>query len=156
MRRWCWIRSAASARRQIQRVPFVVCDQDNLADVILLAQDRKYLQFVLETPVGQLVDPNAARATGGQFVTTDRVSYYRIPLPLLVDPGRPSHAGTWNAVLGYGRGGRHHGHRVASANRAAGRRRPAALLRHRARLVGRRLHRERASRAASRPAPPSA
>jgi hypothetical protein len=91
--------------RQVQRVPFVVCDQDNLADVILLAQDRKYLQFLLETPYGQLVDPNAARACGGQFVTTDRVSYYRIPLPLLVDPGRPSHAGTWNVVLGYGRGG---------------------------------------------------
>lgn len=91
--------------RQIQRVPFVVCDQDNLADVILLAQDRKSLQFLLETPYGQLVDPNAARACGGQFVMTDRVSYYRIPLPLLIDPGRPSHAGTWNVVLDYGRGG---------------------------------------------------
>src|SRR5262249_50197416 len=83
----------------------LVSDQDNLADVILLAQDRKYLQFLLETPYGQLVDPNAARACGGQFVTTDRVSYYRIPLPLFVDPGRPSHARTWNVVLGYGRGG---------------------------------------------------
>lgn len=90
--------------RQVQRIPFVICDQDNLADVILLAQDRKYLQFLLETPYGQLVDPNIARAAGGQFVATDRVSYYRIPLPLLVDPGRPSHAGMWNVVLGYGYG----------------------------------------------------
>jgi hypothetical protein len=87
---------------QVQRIPFVVCEQDNLADIILLAQDRKYLQFVLETPYGQLVDPTIARAIGGQFVATANVSYYRIPLPLLVDPGRPSHAGTWNAVLAYG------------------------------------------------------
>jgi len=86
---------------QVQRVPFVVCDEDNLADVILLAEDRKYLRFLLETPYGQLVDPAIARAAGGQFVATDQVSYYRIPLPLLVDPGRPSHAGTWNAVLAY-------------------------------------------------------
>ena len=88
---------------QIQRIPFVVCDQDNLTDVILLAQNNKYLPFLLETPYGQLVDPNTARASGGQFVVTDRVAYYRIPLPLLVDPGRPSHAGTWNVVLGSGR-----------------------------------------------------
>ncbi len=88
--------------RQVQRIPFVICDQDNLADVILLAQDRKYLQFLLETPYGQLIDPNTARSCGGQFVATDRVSYYRIPLPLLVDPGRPSRAGTWNVVLGHG------------------------------------------------------
>ena len=90
--------------RQVQRIPFVICDQDNLADVILLTQDRKDLQFLLETPYGQLVDSNIARAAGGQFVATDRVSYYRIPLPLLVDPGRPSHAGMWNVVLGYGYG----------------------------------------------------
>jgi hypothetical protein len=88
--------------RQVQRIPFVVCDQDNLADVILLAQDRKYLQFLLETPYGQFVDQNTARARGGQFIATNQVSYYRIPLPLLVDPGRPSHAGTWNVVLAYG------------------------------------------------------
>jgi len=87
---------------QVQRIPFVVCEQDNLADIILLAEDRKYLQFVLETPYGQIVDPTIARAVGGQFIATANVSYYRIPLPLLVDPGRPSHAGTWNAVLGYG------------------------------------------------------
>jgi L-Lysine epsilon oxidase N-terminal/L-lysine epsilon oxidase C-terminal domain/von Willebrand factor type A domain len=92
--------------RQVQRIPFVVCDQDNLADVILLAQDRKYLQFLLETPDGQLVDPNTARAIGGQFIVTSQVSYYRIPLPLMVDPTRHSHSGTWNAVLAYGgRGG---------------------------------------------------
>jgi hypothetical protein len=90
--------------RQVQRIPFVICDQDNLADVILLAQERKYLRFLLETPYGQLVDPNTARAAGGQFDATDHVSYYRIPLPLPVDPGRPSHAGTWNIVLGYGQG----------------------------------------------------
>ena len=90
--------------RQVQRIPFVICDQDNLADAILMAQDRKYLQFLLETPFGQLIDPNIARAAGGQFVATDRVSYYRIPLPLPVDPGRPSQAGTWNVVLSYGRG----------------------------------------------------
>ncbi len=88
---------------QVQRVPFVVCDQDHLTDVILLAQDRKYLRFLLETPYGQLVDPSIARASGAQFVATNQVSYYRIPLPLLVDPGRPSHAGTWNVVLDYGR-----------------------------------------------------
>lgn len=93
------------AAGQVQRVPFVVCEQDNLADIILLAQDRKYLQFVLETPYGQIVDPTLARSIGGQFIVTANVSYYRIPLPLLVDPGRPSHAGTWNAVLGYGYGG---------------------------------------------------
>jgi hypothetical protein len=90
--------------RQVQRIPFVICDQDNLADVILLAQERKYLRFLLETPYGQLVDPNTARAAGGQFDATDHVSYYRIPLPLPVDPGRPSHAGAWNIVLGYGQG----------------------------------------------------
>lgn len=88
--------------RQIQRIPFTICDQDNLVDVILMAEDRKYLRFLLETPYGQLIDPNAARALGGTFVATDQVSYYRIPVPLLVDPGRPSHAGTWNAVLAYG------------------------------------------------------
>jgi len=103
---------------QVQRIPFVICDQDNLADVILMAQNSKYLQFLLETPFGQMVDPNAARAAGGQFVGTDRVSYYRIPLPLPVDPGRPSQAGVWNVVLRYGsgRGVGIDSHAVAAAN----------------------------------------
>ena len=55
--------------RQILRIPFVICDQDNLADVILLAQERNYLQFLLETPFGQLVDPNAASAAGATTPT---------------------------------------------------------------------------------------
>lgn len=94
--------------QQVIRIPFVLCDQDNLADVILMAQNRKYLQFALETPYGQLVDPTVAVAAGGQVIATDRVSYYRIPLPLPVpvNPNRPSQTGTWNVVLGYafGRG----------------------------------------------------
>ena len=130
--------------RQLQKVPFVVCDQDNLADVMLLAQDRKYLQFVLETPSGLLVDPAAARAAGGQFVATERVSYYRIPLPLLVDPGRPSHGGTWNAWLGYGRGQTPGVASHVDTNAAGADRRNAALLGHRACLVRRGIHRERA------------
>jgi hypothetical protein len=94
------------AYRQVQRIPFVICDEDNLADVILVAEDRRRLQFLLETPAGMLVTPALARSLGGQFVATEQVSYYRIPLPLLISPGRPSHAGTWNAVLAYGGGDR--------------------------------------------------
>jgi hypothetical protein len=91
---------------QVQRVPFVVCDEDGLIDVILMANDRKNLLFLLEDPYGRLIDPALARAAGGQFVATDQISYYRFPQPLLVEPGRPSLPGTWNAVLAYeGRAG---------------------------------------------------
>ena len=102
------------AAGQVQRIPFVICDQDNLADVILLAEDSKNLRFLVETPFGQLIDPSLAQAAGGQFVATSRVSYYRLPLPLLADPGRPSHAGTWNVVLAAG------GRRGPDVNRQAG------------------------------------
>ncbi|MET8850102.1 LodA/GoxA family CTQ-dependent oxidase [Amycolatopsis sp. NPDC004625] len=91
--------------RQALRVPFSVCDADNLVDVILTAENRRGLTFLLETPYGRLVDPALARSLGGAFVATDQVSYYRLPLPLLADPGRPAHEGMWNAVLAYDRRG---------------------------------------------------
>ncbi|WP_290062247.1 LodA/GoxA family CTQ-dependent oxidase [Amycolatopsis solani] len=93
------------AYRQVQRVPFTVSDTDHLVDVILTAEDRKRLVFLVETPDGQLIDPAAARALGGTFVVTDQVSFYRLPMPVLADPARPSHPGTWNAVLAYDRRG---------------------------------------------------
>ena len=85
---------------QIQRVPFTICDADNLVDVILTAEQQQGMAFLLETPSGQLIDPSLVTTWGGTFVQTDQVAYYRVPLPLLVEPGRPSQTGTWHAVLG--------------------------------------------------------
>src|SRR5205085_2841765 len=74
---------------------------DHLSDVILLGQDRSRLKFMLETPLGELVEPANMGDSVGQFVATNNVSYYRIPLPFRLPHGRTNHAGTWHAVVSH-------------------------------------------------------
>ncbi|MBL9034473.1 MAG: VWA domain-containing protein [Rhodospirillaceae bacterium] len=79
------------------RIPFWICAADFGMDLILLSPYPYAIDFRLEAPDGTLIDP--ATAGNLQFVSTDKVAYYRCALPVL--PGDPAgtHVGQWHAVL---------------------------------------------------------
>jgi hypothetical protein len=82
------------------RIPFYVSDTDIDVTIVLLT-DYAGVPFDLETPHGDIVTPATATASGAQFATGIKMSYYRFTLPLVVG-GRASEAGTWYAVLQWG------------------------------------------------------
>jgi hypothetical protein len=86
-----------------QRIPFLVSEADMGMDVILLSPAPYLVDFQLETPDGQRIDPTLASSEPAmQFASSNQVSYYRFSLPALRgDPGG-SYAGTWHAVLQLG------------------------------------------------------
>lgn len=96
------------------RIPFNLTEADYGADVILLATEPRAIDFQLETPDGQRIDPGAAGSEPNiGFVVTPQVGYYRIGLPALPANADGSHGGRWHAVLRLG------GHREVAAGVAA-------------------------------------
>src|SRR5436305_1316730 len=81
------------------RIPFPVTEADYGVDVILLAKEPSAVDFRVETPGGQLIDPAMAGSPNIQFVQTPQVSYYRLALPALPPSPDTSHGGRWHAVL---------------------------------------------------------
>jgi hypothetical protein len=83
---------------QVVKIPFRLNEADIESDVILLSDwPPSAFVFALETPNGDLVDPSAITALGGEFVTGNGVSYYRMTLPVALGAG--AHAGIWKAVI---------------------------------------------------------
>jgi hypothetical protein len=79
-------------------VPFDVTDADIYADVIALCPFPQLLDFRLETPSGNIIDPS----TGGpnvDYVVEPQVAFYRVNLPALAADPAGSHAGKWKAIL---------------------------------------------------------
>ena len=82
------------------RIPFSVTEADYGMDVIVLSPAPRYINFYLETPEGQIINPARAVAEATiDFVVTKEVSYYRLSLPALPGPASGSHEGIWHAVL---------------------------------------------------------
>jgi len=82
------------------RVPFTLNSSDIDATTILMT-DWPIVQFSLETPAGHIVGPAEAISLGATVAGGTNMLYYRFGLPLLAG-GKPSHAGTWYAVLEIG------------------------------------------------------
>jgi hypothetical protein len=78
------------------RVPFVLNEADIDCTAILLT-DLPAVQFVLETPDGQVMDPTTATGLGNVFAVGTNMSYYRYTLPVALGGG--AQTGTWHAVL---------------------------------------------------------
>jgi hypothetical protein len=86
------------------RVPFTLSDADSGAEVILLTPNPQVIDFRLETPTGQLIEPWRALAEQSMaYVISRGVSYYRLVLPTELLPARFDQAGTWHALLSIGR-----------------------------------------------------
>lgn len=78
------------------RIPFVLNEADVDCTAILLT-DLPVVQFMIESPDGDVMDPAIAGGLGQTFVVGTNMSYYRFTLPLAL--GRGAHAGVWHAVL---------------------------------------------------------
>ncbi len=81
------------------RIPFVLNETDIDSTVILLTDlPSQVLNFLIETPAGDLMNPAQAGALGATFAVGTNMSYYRFTLPLPLG-GKPAQDGTWYAVL---------------------------------------------------------
>ena len=81
------------------RIPFWLSDTDISAKAILLSPAPHAIQFTLETPQGDIIDP--ATVSGHPSLAYDlapQVSLYRIGLPVPLASGS-AHAGQWYARL---------------------------------------------------------
>lgn len=80
------------------RIPFGVTEADVYIDAIALCPLPQLLEFVLETPDGQLIKPTSVEPNV-QYISGAKVICYRMVLPALVGDAAGSHAGTWNALI---------------------------------------------------------
>jgi hypothetical protein len=84
---------------QRHRIPIAVTEADVTCDVVLLVPGRNVLEVELETPDGEVIDAGDAASTPGvSYVSTDRVTYYRLTLPVPTGAGE-ARAGTWHALV---------------------------------------------------------
>lgn len=89
---------------RVDKVPFVVSDADSGIDVVLLTPRPDIVDFRLQTPTGQLVEPWRARSEPTmRYESLDGTAYYRLSLPAQLVPGRFDQAGTWTALLTLGK-----------------------------------------------------
>lgn len=85
---------------QKHAIAFVLNEADITSDIILLsAAPPPTFRFMLQTPNGDVIDPLVAGSTPSvEFVRGQRVSYYRITLPVVLS-GQGAGPGTWLALL---------------------------------------------------------
>jgi L-Lysine epsilon oxidase N-terminal/L-lysine epsilon oxidase C-terminal domain/von Willebrand factor type A domain len=89
---------------RVERVPFQLTAGDAGVDVILLTPFAKVIDFRVQTPSGQIIEPwRAMSEPGMRFVLSNGVSYYRLALPFEFMPDRFDAGGTWHALLVIGR-----------------------------------------------------
>ena len=77
-------------------VPFVLNETDIEATVILMT-DIPALDFTVQTPAGQIINPGNAQGMQVSFSDAGKTIYYRFRLP--VPRGAGARAGTWKALL---------------------------------------------------------
>ena len=69
-------------RGAVHRIPFLLTDADAGIDVILLTPNTKIVDFRLQTPTGQIIEPWRAMAEPGmRYIFSNGVTYYRLVLP---------------------------------------------------------------------------
>jgi len=79
------------------RIPFQLNEADIDATTILLT-DHPGVDFLIETPDGNLMTPASAGGLGAAHGTGTNMTYYRFTLPLALG-APPAQAGTWYAIL---------------------------------------------------------
>lgn len=90
------------APKEVVRVPFNLTEADTSTDVILLSPLRRYIDFRVETPAGDLIDASTvASLVDSTFVAGASLDAYRLSLPAIW-PSHSAHAGTWYAHLEIG------------------------------------------------------
>jgi IgA peptidase M64/VWA domain-containing protein len=95
-----WI---ASGQKHV--IPFTLAETDIEAKVILLSPAPYAVDFVLETPDGDIIDPaSVGGIPGASFVPSSNNAHYVVSLPALVG-ANPAREGTWNAILSIDDGG---------------------------------------------------
>lgn len=88
---------------RVERVPFRLTAADSGADVILLTPAPNAIDFRVETPSGQVIEPwQAASQPGMRFRLSQGLSYYRLALPFEHQLDRFDVGGTWHALLSIG------------------------------------------------------
>jgi hypothetical protein len=86
----------------VVRIPFDLTEADTSADVVLLSPLRRYLDFRVETPAGELIDPlSVSSLVDSAFVPGTGLDAYRLSLPAIW-PTHSAHAGRWYARLALG------------------------------------------------------
>lgn len=89
---------------RVERIPFQLTAGDAGVDVILLTPYAKIVDFRVQTPSGQIIEPwRAMSEPGMRFVLSDGVSYYRLALPIEFMADRFDAGGTWHALVTIGR-----------------------------------------------------
>ena len=87
-----------------RRIPFQLADTDGGFEVLLLTAHPDAIDFRLQTPNGELIEPwQATAAPTMRFGSAGGVTWFRIALPVQQRPGRFEQAGTWNVVITPGR-----------------------------------------------------
>lgn len=91
-------------RGAVHRIPFLLTEADAGFDAILLTPNADLVDFRLQTPTGQIIEPWRATAEPGmRFVLSNGVTYYRLALPAQLRPDRFDQEGTWHALLTIGK-----------------------------------------------------
>jgi hypothetical protein len=89
---------------RVERIPFQLTSADAGVDVILLTPSTQIVDFRVQTPSGQIIEPwRAMSEPTMRFVLSNGVSYYRIALPTEIEAGRFDAGGTWYALLTIGK-----------------------------------------------------
>lgn len=84
---------------QKHRIPFWLNETDLTSKAILLTPAPWAIQFMLETPAGDLIDPGVASVHPmASFGAGAQVALYRVGLPIPLG-ANTAHAGRWHAVL---------------------------------------------------------
>ena len=82
------------------RIPFILSDADYGFDAFVLTPVPGAIEYELETPSGERIDPGTATSSPTMTrVVRDGVSFYRSALPALPADADGSHAGIWHVVL---------------------------------------------------------
>jgi hypothetical protein len=78
------------------RIPFLLNEADIDCTAVLLT-DLPAVDFLIETPAGDIMDPSTAVGLGNTFAVGTNMRHYRFTLPVALGGG--AQAGTWNALL---------------------------------------------------------
>jgi hypothetical protein len=82
------------------RIPFWLTEADAGADVLVLSVAPGLIDFTLETPSGDLIDPSTMVSEPAvSFFSRPRIAWYRLTLPALGSAPGGSHGGQWHAIL---------------------------------------------------------
>jgi len=79
-------------------IPFKIADADVYVDAILLSPIPQFIEFVLQTPSGDVIKPTTVEPNV-QWIDGRQVQCYRMVLPAIAASVSGSHAGIWLATL---------------------------------------------------------